>query len=64
MATIIGHTYGEDIPGTAGNDTIDGNGGSDFIDGGAGTDTAVFFGNRSDFTVTDLNGVIPYFCYK
>ena len=46
------------IPGTDDNDTIDGGGGNDFIDGGAGIDTAVFFGNSRDFTVTDLSGVV------
>ena len=44
--------------GTADNETIDGAGGNDLIDGGAGTDTAVFFGNRSDFNVVNLSGVI------
>ena len=44
--------------GTADNETIDGAGGNDLIDGGAGTDTAVFFGNSSDFSVTNLNGVV------
>ncbi|MBK9662062.1 MAG: hypothetical protein IPO71_02750 [Nitrosomonas sp.] len=52
------NSYSENIPGTAGNDIIDGNGGYDFIDGGAGSDTAVFFGNSSDFSVTNLNGVV------
>jgi Calx-beta domain/RTX calcium-binding nonapeptide repeat (4 copies) len=58
MATIKGKTWSETIPGTNDNDSIDGNGGSDFIDGKAGIDTAVFFGNSSDFTVTDLSGVV------
>lgn len=31
---------------------------AEVIDGGAGTDTAVFFGNRSDFNITNLSGVI------
>jgi len=58
MSNIAGTTSSEFIPGTIDNDTIDGAGGSDFIDGGAGTDTAVFFGNSIDFTITDLSGVV------
>ncbi len=58
MAVIKGNTYSETITGTSGNDTIDGNGGSDSIDGGGGIDTAVFFANSSDFTVTNLSGVV------
>ena len=46
--------FGEDDE----NDTIDGGGGNDFIDGKSGIDTAVFFGDSSDFTVIDLSGVV------
>ena len=48
----------QDIIGTAQNDTIDSNGWSTFINGGDGTDTAVFFGNRSDFNITQLSGAV------
>ncbi|WP_350333054.1 cadherin domain-containing protein [Coralliovum pocilloporae] len=36
-----------------GNDRLTGGGGNDSIDGGTGTDTAVFSGDRSDYTITD-----------
>ncbi|MBL8498071.1 MAG: hypothetical protein JNK39_09640, partial [Nitrosomonas sp.] len=55
---IAGTTSSQTHTGTAGNDTIDGAGGNDFINGGAGTDTAVFFGNRSDFSIVNVNGVL------
>ena len=55
---IFGTTASQTINGSSGDDAIDGAGGNDFIDGGAGTDTVVFFGNSSDFTVTDLAGVV------
>ncbi len=55
---IAGTTSGLTHNGTAGNDTIDGAGGNDFIDGKAGTDTVVFFGNRSDFSIVNVNGEI------
>ncbi|TXI18703.1 MAG: choice-of-anchor D domain-containing protein [Nitrosomonas sp.] len=55
---IAGNTLTQTINGTAGNDTIDGASGNDFIDGKAGTDTAVFFGNRSDFSIINVNGEI------
>ena len=55
---ILKENYAETITGTSENDIIDGNGGSDFINGGNGTDTAVFFGNSSDFTVTNLSGAV------
>ena len=58
MALITGNNYSDIINGTNDDDTIDGRGGSDFIDGGSGTDTAVFFANSSDFTVTNLGGVV------
>ncbi len=54
---ITGDSYSRTFNGTNGNDTIDGRGGHDDIDGGGGTDTVVFFGNRTDFQVTALNGV-------
>lgn len=55
---IAGSTSSQTHTGTAGNDAIDGAGGNDFINGGAGTDTAVFFGNRSDFSIVNVNGEI------
>jgi len=58
VATIKKTRASETIIGTNENDTIDGAGGNDFIDGGNGVDTAVFLGNRSDFTVHNLSGVV------
>ena len=45
--TIIGNSVDNILRGNAGNDTID---------GGLGTDTAVFSGNRADYTITNLSG--------
>ncbi len=55
---IAGTTSSQTHNGTVGNDVIDGAGGNDFINGGAGTDTVVFFGNRSDFSIVNVNGEI------
>ena len=52
---------GDDIlNGGAGNDTLTGGAGNDYIDGGDGFDTAVYSGNRADYTITpdDTNGVL------
>lgn len=47
------------IRGGAGDDILVGSGGNDAIDGGAGTDTAVFSGNRSDYTIFNIaNGQV------
>ena len=59
MANIVrGANTQTVINGTNENDTIDGGGRNDFINGWRGIDTAVFFGNSNDFTVTDLSGVV------
>lgn len=42
------------LSGTAANDKFEGNGGNDMIDGGAGTDTAVFRGERGNYTFSTL----------
>ena len=52
---------GDDIlNGGVGNDTLTGGAGNDYIDGGDGFDTAVYSGNRADYTITpdDTNGVL------
>ena len=52
---------GDDIlNGGTGNDTLTGGAGNDDIDGGDGIDTAVYSGNRADYTITpdDTNGVL------
>jgi Ca2+-binding RTX toxin-like protein len=44
--------FGNDTIGAgAGNDTVTGSAGNDVIDGGAGTDTAVFSGNRAEYSI-------------
>jgi hypothetical protein len=40
------------VHGGAGDDVITGGTGTDYLDGGAGTDTAVYAGNRADYTIT------------
>lgn len=40
----------------AGDDIVDGRGGGDTIDGGAGLDTVVFYGERSDYTISAGGG--------
>ena len=50
--------FGDDtLNGGTGNDTLAGAGGTDTIDGGDGVDTAVYAGNRADYTITSENGV-------
>src|SRR5262249_18114285 len=49
---LTGGAGGDYIVGGSGNDTIAGGGGDDAIYGGSGTDTAVYSGNRSDYTIT------------
>ncbi len=62
---LVGAVGADTLNGGAGNDTVTGLAGNDTIDGGAGTDTAVYSGNRanytlvkigSGFTVTDSTG--------
>jgi len=54
---LIANYYSEKINGTTANDTLDPRGGHDTINGGAGTDTAIFFDERADFSITTLSGV-------
>jgi uncharacterized delta-60 repeat protein len=60
------YSYNDNIPGNegnnpinagAGNDTVYGNGGNDTIVGGPGNDMASYNGNKSDYTITNSNGV-------
>lgn len=49
---VIDGGFGNDtIAASSGNDTVTGGGGNDLIDGGAGTDTAVYSGNRADYSI-------------
>ncbi len=53
QAWFTGATTDNDlVHGGAGNDVITGGTGTDYLDGGAGTDTAVYAGNRSDYTIS------------
>jgi Ca2+-binding RTX toxin-like protein len=51
--TIIGNAIANSLSSGAGDDTITGGGGDDTIDGGIGSDTAVYFGNRKDYLITN-----------
>ena len=57
---ITGGQLGDTLNGGAGDDTLIGGAGNDNIDGGDGFDTAVYSGNRADYTITpdDTNGVL------
>jgi len=54
IENAIGGAGSDTIIGNGANNLLRGNAGTDSIDGGAGTDTAVFAGNRSAYTLTDL----------
>ena len=58
--TLIGGQQSDILKGLSGNDTLRGNGGNDTLDGGDGTDTAVFSGNRADYTIAEdnVNGLL------
>lgn len=49
---IIGDNDDNILEGDRGNDRISGGAGNDSLEGGTGTNTAVFSGNRSDYTIT------------
>ncbi|RJF98068.1 DUF4214 domain-containing protein [Noviherbaspirillum saxi] len=49
---VMGSGYADAITGSSANEWFAGWGGNDNITGGTGTDYAVFYRNRSDFTVT------------
>jgi Ca2+-binding RTX toxin-like protein len=52
--TLIGNYVANLLNGGAGDDRLIGGGGDDTLDGGLGTDTAVFTGQRSQYTVVRL----------
>jgi Ca2+-binding RTX toxin-like protein len=54
---MLGGVGNDRLFGQDGNDTLNGQAGDDQLDGGAGMDTAVFFGNRSGYTVSTSGGV-------
>ena len=51
---IEGELGNDSLSGLDGDDNLTGSGGDDTLDGGLGEDTAVFAGNFSDYTITDL----------
>lgn len=63
---ITGTSWADILSGSIGNDSFSGGASNDVIDGGAGLDTAIYSGNRANFTiatsgtdyiVTDITGV-------
>jgi serralysin len=55
--TLTGWTGTDTLIGGDGDDILDGGHESDELDGGAGTDTAVFSGDRFQYTITVVDGV-------
>jgi RTX calcium-binding nonapeptide repeat (4 copies) len=59
QAWFTGATTDNDVVhGEDGNDVITGGAGIDYLDGGRGFDTAVYAGNRSDYTITVVGAQI------
>ena len=56
--TIYGSSLDNDIKTSVGSDTIYGGEGDDSIDGGASIDTVTFSGVRSNYTITEQDGVL------
>jgi hypothetical protein len=50
--SLSGSDFNDTLSSFDGNDTLQGRGGDDLLVGLAGTDTAVFAGNRADYTIT------------
>ncbi len=53
---LMGAGGADTISGLAGNDVLIGGAGNDRLDGGTGLDTAVYAGNRADYTVSAITG--------
>ena len=56
IENAIGGAGSDTLIGNIADNILRGNAGNDTIDGGVGTDTAVFSGNRADYTITNLSG--------
>ena len=56
IETITGGAQSDILRGLGGDDILRGNGGNDTIDGGKDFDTAVFSGNRANYSITEDNG--------
>lgn len=52
---LIGASSNDSLAGNAGGDRITGGGGDDLISGGSNIDTAVFNGNRDDYSITQTS---------
>ena len=63
IENAIGGSGAEIMIGNAAANVLRGNGGNDQIEGGAGSDTAVFSGNRSQYTVTAGTEVVEGVTY-
>jgi Ca2+-binding RTX toxin-like protein len=50
--TLTGNAGANLLQGSMGDDTLTGMGGNDTLDGGSGTDTAVFSGNKSNYSIS------------
>jgi serralysin len=53
--TLTGNNVGNSLKGGAGNDCLSGGTGSDALDGGIGDDTAVFSGQRANYSISKLS---------
>ncbi len=58
--SLSGADGNDTLTGGDGNDTLTGGAGVDYLFGGAGTDTAVYSGNRADYSVTYDPGTVTY----
>jgi len=54
--SLDGGAGNDTLNGGNGNDTFHGGAGNDALNGGAGTDTAVYDGNRGDYSITMITG--------
>ena len=54
--TLTGANGADALDGGDGDDTLNGGNQNDTLNGGAGSDTAVFSGNRANYTITDNGG--------
>lgn len=55
---FVGGTLNDSIVGTSANDTLMGGGGNDNINGGAGVDTAVFTGNKTNYSIVYTDDIL------
>lgn len=55
---LFGELGNDDLRGGGGNDELEGGAGDDDLDGGDDTDTAIFSGNRSDYSITSESPTI------